>query len=74
MNREEIMQALSVASEYVLARGGHWQVLLGALLQQGARVGIRMAKNGSDVEGFLVLCRAAFEAELKRHNALKGGS
>ena len=74
MNREEIMQALSVAAEFILSRGGPWQVLLGSLLQQAARIGIRMAKDGSDVEGFLVLCRAAFEAEMKKHNALKGGS
>lgn len=74
MTREEIMQALSVAIEYIAAREGPWQLVLASLLQQAAILGIRTAKNGTDLQGFLELCSAAFETELKKYEALKGGS
>lgn len=76
MTRAEIMQALSVAIEYIAAREGPWQLVLTSLLQQAASLYIRMdmEKNGTDVEGFLVHCRGAFNAELKKYEALKGGS
>ena len=74
MTREEIMHALSVAIEFIEARGAPTSYVLGALLQHAAILGINNVMDGTDVEGFLVLCRAAFESELKKHEALKGGS
>ncbi|MGH9462245.1 MAG: hypothetical protein ACRD1X_13565 [Vicinamibacteria bacterium] len=74
MTREEIMQALSVAIEYLVAREGASQLILASLLQQAASLGIRTVKDGTNLDGFLALCGAAFEAELKKYEALKGGS